>query len=137
MGAVGVPCKRILFRWVKVASLGTKRSNFSLVSVGGKLVAAGGYDGRGTTDVVEVYHPERDEWQEVSRLPSPKSALAAVVVPREELAREAQERCRYQKRGDLMEEELVKSLAKLEISLLSSLYIEDSSDVNSSDTSTD
>ena len=83
----------------------------------GKLVAAGGYDGRGTTDMVEVDHPERDEWQEVSRLPSPKSALAAVVVPREELTREAQERCRYQKRGDFMEEEIEKSLARLEINL--------------------
>ena len=60
---------------------------------------------------------ERDEWQEVSRLPSPKSALAAVVVPREELTREAQERCRYQKRGDFMEEEIEKSLARLEINL--------------------
>ena len=117
--------------------MGTQRSNFSLVSMDGKLVAAGGYDGRGTTDMVEVDHPERDEWQEVSRLPSPKSALAAVVVPRGELTREAQERCRYQKRRDLMEEELVKSLAKLEISLLSSLDIEDSSDENSSDTSAD
>ena len=120
--------------------MGTKRSNFSLVSMGGKLVAAGGFYGlTGVTDVVEVYHPEseRDQWQEVSSLPSPKSALAAVVVPRGELTREAQERCRYQKRGDLMEEELVKSLAKLEISSLSSLYIEDSSDENSSDTSAD
>ena len=34
--------------------MGTKRSNFSLVPMGGKLVAAGGYDGRGVTDVVEV-----------------------------------------------------------------------------------
>ena len=93
--------------------MGTERCNFSLVSMGGKLVAAGGYDGRGVTDVVEVYHPERDQWQEVSSLPSPKYALAAVVVPRGELTREAQERCRYQKRHDLMEEELVKSLAKL------------------------
>ena len=97
--------------------MGTQRSNFSLVSMDGKLVAAGGYDGRGTTDMVEVDHPERDEWQEVSRLPSPKSALAAVVVPREELTREAQERCRYQKRGDFMEEEIEKSLARLEINL--------------------
>ena len=34
--------------------MGTKRSNFSLVPMGGKLVAAGGYDGRGVTYVVEV-----------------------------------------------------------------------------------
>ena len=117
--------------------MGTKRSNFSLVSMDGKLVAAGGYDGRGVTDVVEVYHPERDQWQQVNRLPTLKSALAAVVVPREELTREAQEMCRYQKRGDLMEEELEKSLAKLEISFLASLHIEDSSDENSSGTSAD
>ena len=123
--------------------MGTKRSNFSLVSMGGKLVAVGGYDGKGVTDVVEVYHPERNQWQEVSKLPSPKSALAAVVVPREELTREGQERCRYQKRGELMEEELVKSLARLEISLLESLHLssdedeiillESSSDETSSD----
>ena len=37
--------------------MGTKRSNFSLVSMGGKLVAAGGFDGRRVTDVVEVYDP--------------------------------------------------------------------------------
>ena len=97
--------------------MGTKRSNFSLVSIDGKLVAAGGYDGMGVTDVVEVYHPESDQWQEVNRLPSPKCGLSAVVVPREELTREAQERCRYQKRGDLMEEEIEKSLARLEINL--------------------
>ena len=110
--------------------MGTKRSNFSLVSMGGKLVAAGGFYGlTGVTDVVEVYHPERDQWQEGSRLPTPKSALSAVVVPREELTRKAQERCRYQKRGDLMEEELVKK--ELEFSLLSLR----SSDVNFSDTS--
>ena len=119
--------------------MGTKRSNFSLMSMGGKLIAAGGYDGRRTTDVVEVYHPERDEWQEVSRLPHPKSALAAVVVPREELTREAQERCRFQKRGDLMGEELMNSLARLEIPLCSFLYTEseDSADENSSDLSAD
>ena len=34
--------------------MGTKRSNFGLVPMGGKLVAAGGYDGWGVTDVVEV-----------------------------------------------------------------------------------
>ena len=67
----------------------------------------------------------------MSSLPSPKSALAAVVVPRGGLTREAQKRCRYQKRGQLMEEELVKSL---EVSLLSSLHIESSSDDYSSDT---
>ena len=73
----------------------------------------------------------------MNSLPTPKSALSAVVVPREELTRKAQERCRYQKRGDLMEEDLVKSLAKFEVSSLSSLNIEDSSDENSSDTSAD
>ena len=37
--------------------MGTMRSNFSLVSMGGKLVAAGGFDGWRVTDVVEVYSP--------------------------------------------------------------------------------
>ena len=109
--------------------MGTKRSNFSLVAMGGKLVAAGGFDRRRETDVVEVFHPERNQWQEVSSLPFPKSALAAVVVPRLELTRETQERYRYQKRGQLMEEKLVKAL--------SSLNIESSSNEYSSDTSTD
>ena len=59
-----------------------KRSNFSLVSMDGTLVAAGGYNGRAVTDVVEVFHPERNQWQEVSSLPSPKSAFAMVVVRR-------------------------------------------------------
>merc|ERR1719234_2212955 len=127
-------------RGVSVTSMGTKRSNFILLSMGGKLVAVGGYDGRGVTAVVEVYHPERNQWQEVSRLPSPKSALAAVVVPRQELTREAQERCSYQKKGELMEEELVKLLAKLKVSLLESssdideiILLESSSNGNSSD----
>jgi len=129
-------------RWGSVASMGTKRSNFSLLSMGGKLVAVGGYDGRGVTAVVEVYQSERNQWQEVSRLPSPKSALAAVVLPRQELTREAQERCRYQKKGELMEEELVKSLARLKVSLGESSSDEDkiiisesSLDENSSDSS--
>ena len=114
--------------------MGTKRSNFSLVAMGGKLVAAGGFDGRRETDVVEVFHPERNQWQEVSSLPFPKSALAAVVVPRLEMTKEAQERCRYQKRGHLMEEELVKAL---EVPLHSSLHIGSSSNEYSSDTNTD
>ena len=53
---------------MKVASLPTKRSNFSLVSLGGKLLAAGGLDGSGYTDVVEVYHPELNKWQVVCLL---------------------------------------------------------------------
>ena len=114
-----------------------KRSNFSLVSMGGTLVAAGGYDGRVLTDVVEVFHPERNQWQEVSYLPSPKCAFAAVVVRRGDLTREAQERCRYQRRNELMEEQIRESLARLEVSLLSSLYIESSSDENFSDASSD
>ena len=112
-----------------------KRSNFSLVSMGGTLVAAGGYDGRALTDVVEVFHPERNQWQEVSSLPSPKSAFAMVVVRRGDLTREAQERCRYQGRDELMGEQIGDSLAG--VSLLSSLYIESSSDENFSDASSD
>ena len=112
-----------------------KRSNLSLVSMGGTLVAAGGYDGRVLTDVVEVFHPERNQWHEVSSLPSPKSAFAMVVVRRGDLTREAQERCRYQGRDELMGEQIGESLAG--VSLLSSLYIESSSDENFSDASSD
>ena len=101
---------------MKVASLPTKRSNFSLVSLGNKLLAAGGYDGSGVTDVVEVYHPELNKWQVVSSLPSPKSALSAVVVARKELDKEAEERCRYKNRSRLMEEQIVELLAKSTIS---------------------
>ena len=114
-----------------------KRSNFSLVAMDGTLVAAGGYNGRAFTDVVEVFHPERNQWQEVSYLPSPKCAFAAVVVRRGDLTREAQERCRYQRRNELMEEQIRESLARLEVSLLSSLNIESSSDENLSDASSD
>ena len=114
-----------------------KRSNFSLVSMDGTLVAAGGFNGRAVTDVVEVFHPERNQWQEVSSLPSPKCAFAAVVVRRGDLTREAQERCRYQRRNELMEEQIGESLARLEVSLLSSLNIESSSDENLSDASSD
>ena len=99
-----------------MASMPTKRSNFSLVSFGGKLLAAGGYDGRGDTDVVEVYHPELNKWQVVSSLPSPKSALSAVVVARGKLDKEAEERCRYKNRSDLMEEQIVELMAKSNIS---------------------
>ena len=114
-----------------------KRKYFSLVSMDGTLVAAGGYNGRAVTDVVEVFHPERNQWQEVSSLPSPKSAFAVVVVRRGDLTREAQERCRYQRRNELMEEQIRESLARLEVSLLSSLNIESSSDENLSDASSD
>ena len=101
---------------MKVASLPTKRSHFSLVSLGGKLLAAGGFDGRGATDVVEVYHPELNKWQVVSSLPSPKSSLSAVVVARRKLNKEAEERCRYKNRSDLMEEQIVELMAKSNIS---------------------
>ena len=109
-----------------------KRSNFSLVSMDGTLVAAGGYNGRAVTDVVEVFHPERNQWQEVSSLPSPKSAFAAVVVRRGDLTREAQERCRYQRRNELMEEQIGETLARLEFSRLSSINIESSDESDAS-----
>ena len=99
-----------------MASLPTKRSDFSLVSLGGKLLAAGGFDGSGDTDVVEVYHPELNKWQVVSSLPSPKSALCAVVVARKELDKEAEERCRYKNRSRLMDEQIVELMAKSKIS---------------------
>ena len=95
-----------------MASMLTKRSNFSLVSLSGKLLAAGGYDGRGVTDVVEVNHPELNKWQAVSSLPSPKSALSAVVVARRKLNKEAEERCRYKNRNCLMDEQIVELMAK-------------------------
>ena len=101
---------------MKVASLPTKRSNFSLVSLGGKLLAAGGYDGSGVTDVVEVYHPELNKWQVVSSLPSPKSDMSAVVVARRKLDKEAEERCRYKNRSHLMDEQIVELMAKSKIS---------------------
>ena len=109
-----------------------KRSNFSLVSMDGTLVAAGGYNGRTVTDVVEVFHPERNQWQEVSYLPSPKCAFAAVVVRRGDLTREAQERCRYQRRNELMEEQIGEKLARLEFSRLSSINIESSDESDAS-----
>ena len=71
--------------------MGTKRSDLSLVSMGEMLVAVGGFDGREMTDVVEVFYPEKNEWKEVSCLPSPKISFSAVVVPRDELTKETQE----------------------------------------------
>ena len=71
--------------------MGTKRRSFSLVSMGEMLVAVGGFNGRKMTDVVEVFYPEKNEWKEVSCLPSPKISFSAVVVPRDELTKETQE----------------------------------------------
>ena len=99
-----------------MASLLIKRLNFSLVSFGGKLLAAGGFDRSGVTDVVEVYHPELNKWQVVSSLPSPKSDMSAVVVARKELDKEAEERCRYKNRSCLMDEQIVELLAKSKFS---------------------
>ena len=109
-----------------------KRKYFSLVSMDGTLVAAGGFNGRAATDVVEVFHPERNQWQEVSSLPSPKFSFAAVVVRRGDLTREAQERCRYQRRNELMEEQIGEKLARLEFSRLSSINIESSDESDAS-----
>ena len=109
-----------------------KRKYFSLVSMDGTLVAAGGFNGRAGTDVVEVFHPERNQWQEVSSLPSPKCSFAAVVVRRGDLTREAQERCRYQRRNELMEEQIGEKLARLEFSRLSSINIESSDESDAS-----
>ena len=71
--------------------MGTKRCGVSLVSMGEMLVAVGGFDGPETTDVVEVFYPGKNEWKEVSCLPSPKVVFSAVVVPRDELTKETQE----------------------------------------------
>ena len=72
--------------------MGTKRSTLSLVSMGEMLVAVGGDSSRREmTDVVEVFYPGKNEWKEVSCLPSPKIAFSAVVVPRDELTKETQE----------------------------------------------
>ena len=80
----------------------------------------------------EVFHPERNQWQEGSSLPSPKCSFAAVVVRRGDLTREAQERCRYQRRNELMEEQIGETLARLEFSRLSSINIESSDESDAS-----
>ena len=67
--------------------------------------------------MVEVYHPELNKWQVVSSLPSPKSALSAVVVARRMLDKEAEERCRYKNRSRLMDEQIVELMAKSKISI--------------------
>jgi N-acetylneuraminic acid mutarotase len=98
--------------WEAVANMRRPRSNFRLVAVGGRLLAVGGYNGSSVIASVECYDPERNLWWEVSGLPRPKSGLATAVVPRAKLA--TTDGFRYGQREELLEQNVMRAVAKLE-----------------------
>ncbi len=67
-------------RWVERRPLPTARGALAAAWLDGKIFAIGGYDGRRSLAVVEVYDPVTDTWQSVASLSTPRDHLAAVAV---------------------------------------------------------
>ena len=70
-------------KWFARASMLTGRSNAAVASVGGFLYVIGGRSGRdgiaARVSSVERYDPSTDTWTEMSPMPTPRNAHAAVV----------------------------------------------------------
>ncbi|XP_035686415.1 kelch-like protein 9 [Branchiostoma floridae] len=63
--------------WVKLASMNQERGSFVLLAHKGSLYAIGGYDIEGiTTNTVEKYTPEKNEWSYVQPLPVERGGRA-------------------------------------------------------------
>lgn len=57
----------------------TARGALGVAVIGHKLVAIGGFDGRGTTAAVELYNPSTDTWTTMAKLPTPRNDLAVAA----------------------------------------------------------
>ena len=69
--------------WVPAAPLPRPRNHIAGASLGGKLYAIGGQhlgeEDTGNSQIVQVYHPRRDSWQSVARLPRPPGHISAAT----------------------------------------------------------
>lgn len=67
-------------QWRRKSDMITQRSNFTATSIDGKIMVAGGFNGAGVTDRVEMYFPEENIWLSSTPLRKKKSALAMITV---------------------------------------------------------
>ena len=51
----------------------SSRSNAGVAVLGENIYAVGGFDGNEFLNTMEVYNPERDEWNDYTKAPSPLS----------------------------------------------------------------
>lgn len=66
--------------WDSVAPIKIARSALSLTVLDGKLFAMGGFDGNSFLNIVEVYDPSQDKWEESTALTSGRSGHASAVI---------------------------------------------------------
>ncbi|GKS58439.1 hypothetical protein YTPLAS18_19660 [Nitrospira sp.] len=65
--------------WTERHAMPTARGALGVAVVGHKLVAIGGFAGRGDTGAVELYDPSTDSWITMAKLPTPRDHLAAAT----------------------------------------------------------
>lgn len=67
-------------RWLPRRPMPTPRGALAAAVLDGKIFAIGGYDGRRSLAVVEVYDPDTDAWRPGASLSAPRDHLAAAAV---------------------------------------------------------
>jgi len=66
--------------WITVSSMPTKRGQFGIAVVSGKIYAIGGVNGDGVQlSIVEEYNPLTNSWSSKMSMPTPRSGFATVV----------------------------------------------------------
>lgn len=66
--------------WSYVTPMVTKRCRLGVVSLNGKLYAAGGYDGSVFLNTVECYDPVKDSWTHITPMRVRRSRVALVAT---------------------------------------------------------
>lgn len=66
--------------WSYVTPMVTKRCRLGVVSLNGKLYAAGGYDGSVFLNTVECYDPVKDSWSHITPMRVRRSRVALVAT---------------------------------------------------------
>jgi len=66
--------------WEKSGFMNMRRSSFGTVAYDGRIYLFGGETTTAALDSVEMYDPVKDEWTEISTMPTGRHGVAAVVV---------------------------------------------------------
>lgn len=66
-------------RWIRVASMGTKRLGVAVAVLDGYLYAIGGSDGQCPLSTVERYDPKANKWLSVSPMNTRRKHLGCAV----------------------------------------------------------
>lgn len=80
MMQTGLPSRQDAARWRVRAVLPGPRARHAQVAFRGQVYAIGGETPTGITDSVDVYNPERNEWQPRTNLPRPLVNVQAAVL---------------------------------------------------------